>query len=201
MARGVIDRKGLERDDVRALRAAKPPADMPFDLTRLSHVVVKVSDLERSVKFYTQVLGMRVSDAYPETMMPGRMVFLRCNADHHCLALVGGAKGPNTFAELHHLAFEVGTLEELYRARRHLREHGVTISFDGRRRAGCQVAVEFRDPDNHLLELFWDLEQVGTGGEVRSPENWREAFSLEEATDNPPPGQDTTLHDPTLRED
>jgi catechol 2,3-dioxygenase len=201
MGRGIVDLANMDRADIVALRESSPPEGLPFRMTKLGHVVLKVQDLERSVEFYTQILGFQVSDVYPESMVPGRMVFLRCNADHHCLALVGGAKGPNTFAELHHLAFEVGTLEELYRARRHLREHGVTISFDGRRRAGCQVAVEFRDPDNHLLELFWDLEQVGTGGEVRSPENWREAFSLEEATDNPPPGQDTTLHDPTLRED
>ena len=201
MGRGVVDIENMDREDIAALRAARPPKGLPFRMTKLGHVVLKVQDLERSVEFYTQVLGFQVSDVYPETMVPGRMVFLRCNPDHHCLALVGGAKGPNSFAELHHLAFEVATLDELYRARKHLRDHGVTISFDGRRRAGCQVAVEFRDPDNHLLELYWDLEQVGTNGAVRPPEDWREAFSLEEATDNPPPGQDTTLADPSLRED
>jgi hypothetical protein len=63
------------------------------------------------------------------------------------------------------------------------------------------VTVEFRDPDNHLLELYWDLEQVGTNGAVRPPEDWREAFGLEEAADNPPPGQNTTMADPSLRED
>ena len=201
MGRGVVDIENMDREDIAALRAARPPKGLPFRMTKLGHVVLKVQDLERSVEFYTQILGFQVSDVYPETMVPGRMVFLRCNPDHHCLALVGGAKGPNSFAELHHLAFEVGSLDELYRARKHLRDHGVTISFDGRRRAGCQVAVEFRDPDNHLLELYWDLEQVGTNGEVRPPEDWRETFSLEEATDNPPPGQDTTLADPSLGED
>jgi catechol-2,3-dioxygenase len=201
MGRGVVDLENMDREDIAALRAVKPPKGLPFRMTKLGHVVLKVQDLERSVEFYTQVLGFHVSDVYPETMVPGRMVFLRCNPDHHCLALVGGAKGPNSFAELHHLAFEVGSLDELYRARKHLREQSVKISFDGRRRAGCQVAVEFRDPDNHLLELYWDLEQVGTNGEVRPPEDWRETFSLEEATDNPPPGQDTTLADPSLRED
>lgn len=201
MGRGVVDIDNLERDDVVALRAAAPPTGIPFRIAKLGHVVLKVQDLEQSVDFYTRVLGFRVSDVYPETMVPGRMVFLRCNADHHCLALVGGAKGPNTFAELHHLAFEVGTLEEVYQAREHLRAANAKIEFEGRRRAGCQVAVEFRDPDNHLLEIYWDLEQVGTTGHVRPPEDWREEFSLEAATDNPPPGQDTTLNDPNLRRD
>lgn len=201
MGRGVVDLENMDRADIVALRAAAAPKGLPFRVARLGHVVLRARDLERSVDFYTRILGFQVSDVYPETMVPGRMVFLRCNPDHHCLALVGGGKGPNTFAELHHLAFEVASLDELYRARKHLRDHGVKISFDGRRRAGCQVAVEFRDPDNHLVELYWDLEQVGTNGAVRRPEDWREAFSLEDATDNPPPGQDTTLADPSLRED
>jgi catechol 2,3-dioxygenase-like lactoylglutathione lyase family enzyme len=201
MGRGVVDLENMEREDIAALRDAEPPKGLPFRATKLGHVVLRVQDLERSVDFYTRILGFQVSDVYPESMVPGRMVFLRCNPDHHCLALVGGAKGPNRFAELHHLAFEVSSLDELYRARKHLREQGVKIDFDGRRRAGCQIAVEFRDPDDHRLELYWGLDQVCTGGEVRPPEDWRECFSLEEATDSPPPGQDTTLRDPTLRED
>ena len=80
------------------------------------------------------------------------------------------------------------------RAREHLRKHNVKIDFDGRRRAGCQVAVEFRDPDNHFLEIFWGLDQVGSDQRVRPPEEWREEASLEEAIGNAPPGQDTTLH-------
>jgi len=201
MGRGVVDLENMDRADVVALRKAAPPKGLPFRAAKLGHVVLRTQDLERSVDFYTRILGFQVSDAYPESMVPGRMVFLRCNPDHHCLALVGGADRPNSFAELHHMAFEVASLDELYRARRHLRAHGVKISFEGRRRAGCQVAVEFRDPDNHLVELYWGLDQVGSPGAVRPPEDWREAFTLEEATDNAPPGQDTTLADPSLRED
>jgi len=126
--------------------------------------------------------------------MKGGMVFLRCNADHHCLALVGGAKDEASARELHHLAFELATLEELVRAREHLRRHGVRIDYQGRRRAGCQMAVEFRDPDSHFLELFWGLDRVGSDHRVRPPEEWREEDSLEDAIANPPPGQDTTLH-------
>jgi catechol 2,3-dioxygenase len=96
--------------------------------------------------------------------------------------------------ELHHLAFEVATRDEVVRAREHLRAAGVKIYFDGRRRAGCQVAVEFRDPDGHHLELFWGLDQVGSDNHIRPPEQWREEHSLEDAIANPPPGQDTTLH-------
>jgi catechol 2,3-dioxygenase len=194
MPRGVVDLDGLNSPAAAALRRMAPPAGLPFNVRKLGHVVLKVKDLQRSVAFYTGVLGFRVSDVYPDTMMQGGMVFLRCNTDHHCLALVGGAKEDASARELHHLAFEVATLEEVLRAREHLRKHNVKIDFDGRRRAGCQVAVEFRDPDNHFLEIFWGLDQVGSDQRVRPPEEWREEASLEEAIGNAPPGQDTTLH-------
>ena len=199
MPRGVIDTEALQSAEIKALKNAETPHGLPFNITKIGHVVLKVRDLERSVEFYTKVLGFKVSDVYPDTMIPGRMVFMRCNPDHHGLALVGGAPKEAENAELHHLAFEVATIDEVLRARDHLRQHNVPIEFDGRRRAGAQVAVEFRDPDNHMLEIYWGLDQVGTDGRTRPPEEWREEFSIEDAIDNPPPGQDTTLRDPSLR--
>ncbi len=161
----------------------------PFTLRKIGHVVLRAADLQRSVAFYTGVLGFRVSDVYGEDMVPGGMVFMRCNADHHGVALVGGMAGPNEQRELHHMAFEVGTLDEVFRAREHLRAHGVKIVFEGRRRAGVQIAVEFLDPDGHTLEIYWGLDQVGEDGAVRPREQWRWAHSIEEAVANPPPGQ------------
>lgn len=189
MTRGKIDHTGLDGGDLRRLRALAPPADMPFGLAKISHVVLKVADLERAVDFYTQVLGFRISDAYPDSMMPGRMVFLRCTADHHGIALIGGADGVSENRELHHLAFEVADLDDLFRARDHLKRHGVAIEFEGRRRAGQQVALEFRDPDGHGLELCWGMDQIGPAEAARPPDDWRTAGSLEEAVANPPPGQ------------
>ena len=193
MPRGVVDLEGLKSPAAEALRRMAPPAGLPFNVRKLGHVVLKVKDLQRAVAFYTGVLGFRVSDVYPDTMMKGGMVFLRCNTDHHCLALVGGAKEDASARELHHLAFEVATLDEVFAAREWLKANGVKVEFEGRRRAGCQVAVEFRDPDGHWLEIYWGLDQVGPDGSIRPPEEWRECFTLEEAVKDAPPGQDTRL--------
>jgi catechol 2,3-dioxygenase-like lactoylglutathione lyase family enzyme len=160
----------------------------PFELRKLGHVVLNVSDLEASVRFYTEVLGLQVSDRYPETMVPGGMVFMRVNPDHHGVALVGGASKLDKNA-LNHFAFEVGSPDEVFRARAWLREHGVPIVFEGRRRAGCQLAVEFRDPDGNNLEIYWGIDQVGTDGSVRPPSEWRQALTLEDAVANPVKGQ------------
>ncbi|HEX2114305.1 MAG TPA: VOC family protein [Alphaproteobacteria bacterium] len=184
--------------DLEAFKRKQRPHGLPFRIGKLGHVVLNVCDLERSVAFYTQVLGFSVSDVYPPDMVPGGMVFMRCNADHHGVALVGGAKPRPERADMHHLAFEVATLDEVLRARDHLRRHGAVIDFEGRRRAGCQIAVEFRDPDGHRLEIYWGVDQVGSDGHVRPPEEWKWAHSLEEAIADPVRGQDTTLLDPSL---
>ena len=161
---------------------------LPFQLRKIGHVVLNVVDLEASVRFYTEVLGLEVSDRYPDSMVPGGMVFLRCNTDHHGVALVGGAAKTAT-TSLNHFAFEVATLEEVFQSRAWLRKHGSKIVFEGRRRAGCQIAVEFQDPDGNNLEVYWNVDQVGTTGGVRPASEWRPARTLEDAVANPVAGQ------------
>jgi catechol 2,3-dioxygenase-like lactoylglutathione lyase family enzyme len=163
-------------------------APRPFQLRKLGHVVLNVTDLDAAVRFYTELLGLTVSDRYPDSMVPGGMIFMRCNADHHGVALVGGAaKSERT--TLNHFAFEVATLDEVFRTRTWLRKHGVTIVFEGRRRAGCQIAVEFQDPDGNNVEVYWGIDQVGTNGYVRPASEWRPARTLEDAVANLPAGQ------------
>ena len=159
-----------------------------FQLRKLGHVVLNVPDLEASVRFYTDVLGMQISDRYPDSMVPGGMVFLRFDTDHHGIALVGGAPKLER-TTLNHFAFEVGSPDEVFRAREWLRKHDVPIVFEGRRRAGCQLAVEFRDPDGNNLEIYWGIDQVGSDGHVRPPSEWRQALTLEDAIANPVAGQ------------
>jgi catechol 2,3-dioxygenase-like lactoylglutathione lyase family enzyme len=163
------------------MTSGTPPT---FTVRKLGHVVLNVTNLEAAVRFYTDVLGLSVSDRYPDSMVPGGMVFMRCNTDHHGVALVGGA-GKLERSSLNHFAFEVGTPDEVFRARAWLRKQGVPIVFEGRRRAGCQLAVEFRDPDGNNLEVYWGIDQVGTSGYVRPPSEWRQALTLEEAVANP----------------
>ena len=181
-----------------AIAGLRRPPGLPFRIGKIGHVVLNVSDIVKSTRFYVELLGFEVSDTYPPDLVPGGMVFMRCGTDHHGVALVGGAQAHSPNAELHHLAFEVPSLDDVVRARDHLRGHGVTLDFEGRRRAGCQIAVEFRDPDGHRLEIYWGLDQVGSDGRTRPAVEWKWAHSLREAIADPVPGQDTTLKDSHL---
>ena len=80
--------------DMEKLKEFKRPKGLPFRINKIGHVVLNVSDMKRSVEFYTQVLGFQVSDVYPEEMVPGGMVFMRCASDHHGVALVGSMTRP-----------------------------------------------------------------------------------------------------------
>lgn len=161
---------------------------MEFQLRKIGHVVLNVSDLDASTHFYEDVLGLRVTDRYPDSMVPGGMIFLRVGADHHGIALVGGG-GKGAGGSLNHFAFEVGSLDEVFRARAWLRQRGVPIVFEGRRRAGCQIAIEFTDPDGNNLEIYWNIDQIGTDGHVRPASQWRPARNLEDAVASPVEGQ------------
>ena len=187
--------------DPAAIRKHTPPAQLPFTLTKLGHVVLNCSDMDRSVRFYTEVLGFQISDVYSDDMVPGGMVFMRFNEDHHGVALVGSMKGPSPNVELNHMAFEVATLDEVILARNYLTQCGVKIDFEGRRRAGVQIAVEFRDPDGHRLEIYWGLDRVAADGYIRPPSEWKLARSLKQAVEDPVVGQDTALKDPSILDD
>src|SRR6266550_5897778 len=188
---------GMAVDPNAILKLARPEG-LPFQIVKLGHVVLNCSDVARSARFYTEILGFEISDVYPDEMVPGGMVFMRFNEDHHGVALVGSMTGGSPNVELNHLAFEVASLDEVILARNHLKKHGVHIDFEGRRRAGVQIAVEFRDPDGHRLEIYWGVDQIGSDGRARPPAEWKGAQSLAQAIADPVRGQDATLQDKTL---
>jgi catechol 2,3-dioxygenase-like lactoylglutathione lyase family enzyme len=159
----------------------------PVRVKKLGHVVLRVSDVERSTRFWTEFLGFRVSDRNEHGM-----VFLRNAADHHTIALAPAAEHPGLPPKqqvgFDHLALEVGSVHELVTIRDFLREQGVPIIFEGRRGPGSNPGVEFLDPDGFMIELYAHMDQIGEDGRSRPPEEWRRARSLEEALSTPPPG-------------
>jgi catechol 2,3-dioxygenase-like lactoylglutathione lyase family enzyme len=180
--------------DIDALRAKAASAETvhpatyqgasPIKIRKLGHLVYEVSDVERSVRFWTEVMGFTESDRNERGM-----VFLRCNADHHGIGLKPAKKTrrPDSEAGLmvEHLAFEVENPEVLIKARDYLKANGFRIVSEGRKGAGCNIALNFLDPDGHEFEIYCSMDQVGPSGRTRPPEQFRRASTLEEALANP----------------
>jgi catechol 2,3-dioxygenase-like lactoylglutathione lyase family enzyme len=160
----------------------------PVEVRKIGHVVFRVRNVERSVRFYTEVLNFRVTE-------PGRngMVFLNIGGDHHTIALMPAAGGDDArHAEESHLgvdhfAMEVRSVDQLIAIRDFLTERGVTIVGEGRRPQGAHIGVEFLDPDGYSLELYCDMDQVGAENRPRPFDRANIARTLEEARDNPLP--------------
>jgi catechol 2,3-dioxygenase-like lactoylglutathione lyase family enzyme len=163
------------------------PDGTPVRVKKLGHVVFTVTDIERTTKFWTEIMGFQVSDRNERGM-----VFLRNASDHHTIALVPAETSRETPRDgqpgFHHCALEVGTVSELFGIRDFLRARGVPIVYEGRRGPGGNPGIEFKDPDGFNIELYASMDQVGPDGKSRPAEQWRRAKTLEEAVANPLPG-------------
>ena len=130
-------------------------------LRRLQHLVLWVADVERSVRFYCEVLGFEV-----QRRRPGA-VFLRIpgTPDDHHLGLfeqAGVAEPDERVARLYHAAWEVGDLRDLARARERLAAAGALV---GSSDHGASLSLYAKDPDGLELEVFWtvpDGTPIGT---------------------------------------
>ncbi|HEX9879287.1 MAG TPA: VOC family protein, partial [Candidatus Binatia bacterium] len=113
-------------------------------------------------------------------------------SDHHTIGLAP-ARDRESFpgtggVSFSHCALEVGSVSELFAIRDFLRSKNVPIKFEGRRGPGCNVGIEFQDPDGFDIELYAAMDQIGWEGKSRPPSEWRRANSLEEAVANPVTG-------------
>src|SRR6266545_2669474 len=118
---------------------------------KLGHVAYRVKDVQGIVKFYTDVLGFRVSDWRDDTF-----AFLRCGVDHHTVNFV-----VDPVPQLHHIAFEVKDWPEIHRACDFLGKHDIRLVWGpGRHIIGHNVAAYHRNADNVRVELFCEMDQM-----------------------------------------
>lgn len=117
---------------------------------RISHVVMHSPDRQRLVKFYTEVLGFRVSD-----WLGDFMCFLRCNEWHHRLAVLPGPPC------LNHVAYDVPSIDGLMRGIARLKKLQVALRWGpGRHTAGNNTFSYFATPADFAIEYTSDLERV-----------------------------------------
>jgi catechol 2,3-dioxygenase-like lactoylglutathione lyase family enzyme len=118
---------------------------------KLGHVAYRVSDVQQVTKFYTDVLGFRVSDWRDTTFS-----FLRCNTDHHTVNFV-----VDPVPQLHHIAFEVKDWPEIHRASDFLAKNNIRLVWGPARHIiGHNIAAYHRNSDNVRVELFCEMDQM-----------------------------------------
>ena len=138
---------------------------------KLGHIVLNVRDAAKSRDFYTRTLGLRISH---EDLKQGA-VFLSFGREHHELALFQMATGKPPEASqpgLHHMAWQLGSFEELQAAYRDLKAMGVPV--ESTVEHNVTRSVYFRDPDGNRVELYCDMvengfESMRTLGPKRDP--------------------------------
>lgn len=121
---------------------------------RIGHVHLKVTDLERSLRFYCGVLGFTLTQRYG----PGA-AFVSAGGYHHHIGLntwesLGGSPPPAGTTGLFHLAILYPTRAALADALRRLMVAGIEL--DGASDHGVSEALYLRDPDQNGVELYWD---------------------------------------------
>ena len=126
-------------------------------ITRLNHAVLYVRDLERSIAFYTDVLGFRVVPMTPEGFPAAFLQAPDSNNDHDLgLFQVGPAVGDSQAGRatvgLYHLAWEVDTLTELNRLMEMLENH---LALVGASDHGSTKSLYGKDPDGLEFEIAW----------------------------------------------
>ena len=128
---------------------------MPVQSGVLGHIVLNVSDLKKSERFYRTVLGLKVSARNTRT----KMTFLSYGREHHDVALMQcptGAKpvSGNGVPKLHHFCIYVGSnkeIDDLYpilkRRKIPIVSGPETLEVAGNR------SISFLDPDGNRVEI------------------------------------------------
>ncbi|HYQ86366.1 MAG TPA: VOC family protein [Bacteroidota bacterium] len=129
--------------------------DGPIDRrTSIGHVHLKVADLERSVRFYTDVLGFEIT-----ARMGKSAAFLSAGGYHHHIGLntwesAGGSPPPQGSTGLYHFAILMPNRKELARTLARLIERKWDV--EGASDHGVSESIYLHDPDRNGIEIYAD---------------------------------------------
>ncbi|WP_353128803.1 VOC family protein [Parapedobacter pyrenivorans] len=122
--------------------------------TRIGHVHLKVSDLERSLAFYCDVLGFELTTRYG-----GQAAFISAGGYHHHIGLntwhsEGAPPAPTYGVGLYHTAIVYPERKDLAAIFDRLQKVGYPLT--GASDHGVSEALYLDDPDRNGVELYWD---------------------------------------------
>jgi catechol 2,3-dioxygenase len=126
--------------------------------TRIGHVHLKVSNIQKALDFYVGVLGFELQQMYGS-----QAAFISAGGYHHHIGLntwesEGGSPPPPGTTGLFHVAILYPARADLADALKRLAAHGLEL--DGASDHGVSEALYLRDPDDNGVELYWDKPEA-----------------------------------------
>jgi catechol 2,3-dioxygenase len=124
------------------------------DATRIGHVHLKVADLERSLRFYRDLLGFELQQYYGDGA-----AFISAGGYHHHIGLntwysKNAPAAPRNSAGLFHTAIVYPTRKDLAVILKRLVDASYPLT--GASDHGVSEAIYLDDPDGNGVELYWD---------------------------------------------
>lgn len=120
-------------------------------VAELGHVGIRCFDVEKQLEFYTEVLGLVVTDHDPA--LGNYFLSARPDDEHHELLLAKGRDVAPDGRLLQQISFRCETFEDVVGLYRQLKEYGTT--FDMIVSHGNAVGVYFFDPEGNRAEVYW----------------------------------------------
>jgi catechol 2,3-dioxygenase-like lactoylglutathione lyase family enzyme len=155
--------------------------DRPFKIRRLGHFGFNLTNMDEGLRFYTDLLGFRISDVMDyskRAKSPERLAglgdthgyFTRYGTDHHAMVLfpkrvreaLGRHDKPGV--TINQITWQVGSLGEVGGAIKLFAERGTKMQRSGRDMPGSNWHTYLNDPDGHTNELYYGIEQIGWNG-------------------------------------
>ena len=175
--------------------------DQPFKIRRLGHFGVNAIDMAGALRFYKDLLGFRIVDVrdtfkgkpVPENLKglgDSNGYFFRYGSDHHALVVYNQRlrmamdKSGKRFRHgrtINQITWQVGSLAEVYAGDAWMRSVGQNMVRVGRDMPGSNWHTYMYDPDDHVNELYYGIEQIGWSGQSKP-----EAMHDREFSDVPP---------------
>ena len=169
----------------------------PFKIRRLGHFGFTVARKQECIHFYRDLLGFKISDINDFKANPRRAellkdvddtqgYFFHYGGDHHAFVLfpkaaldLMGRDSPHNGdgdVTINQITWQLGSLAEVVNATRYFQAREVPVFRTGRDMPGSNWHVYAWDPDDHINELYYGIEQIGWEGRSKPREMYYRRF-------------------------